>query len=106
MTSPRRLADFPQVPAAAELGLPEVKVSLWLGLAVAAGVDPALRARIQRAVAGVMAKPEWVSQLRDFGLEPLDVAPEAAGKFVAAEGRKWGAVARALKIAPETMPRQ
>ena len=106
VTSPRRLADFPQVPTAAELGLPEVKVSLWLGLAVAAGVDPALRARIQRAVAGVMAKPEWVSQLRAFGLEPLDVAPEAAGEFVAAEGRKWGAVARALKIAPETMPRQ
>ena len=106
VTSPRRLADFPQVPAAAELGLPEVKVSLWSGLAVAAGVDPALRARIQRAVAGVMAKPEWVSQLRAVGLEPLDVALEASGEFVAAEGRKWGAVARALKISPETIPRQ
>jgi tripartite-type tricarboxylate transporter receptor subunit TctC len=105
VTSTRRLADYPQVPTVAELGVPEVTVSLWFGLAVAAEVDPALRARIQRAVASVVAKPDWASQLRTFGLEPLDVAPEAAGEFVAAEGRKWGPVARALKLAPQTTSR-
>ena len=105
VTSGRRLADYPQVPTVAELGVPEVTVSLWFGLAVAADVDPALRVRLQRAVASVMAKPDWASQLRAFGLEPMDVAPEAAGEFVAAEGRNWGAVARALKIAPQATPR-
>lgn len=105
VTSTRRLADYPQVPTVAELGVPEVTVSLWFGLALAAEVDSALRTRIQRAVASVMAKPDWTSQLRALGLEPLDVAPEAAGEFVAVEGRKWGPVARALKLAPPTTPR-
>jgi tripartite-type tricarboxylate transporter receptor subunit TctC len=105
VTSPRRLADFPRVPTVAELGVPEVTVSLWFGLAVASDVNPALRAWIQRAVASVMAKPDWSSQLRALGLEPMDVAPEAADEFVAAEGRKWGRVARALKFAPEAAPR-
>ena len=105
VTSARRLADYPQAPTVSELGAPEVTVSQWFGLAVAADVDTALRARMQRAVASVMAKPDWVSQLRSFGMEPLDVAPEGAGEFVAAEGRKWGPVARALKIVPPTPPR-
>ena len=105
VTSARRLPDFPQVATVAELGNPEVTVSLWFGLAVAADVDPALRARLQRVVASAVGKPEWASQLRALGLEPVDVTPEAAGEFVAAEGRKWGPVARGLKLAPQAAPR-
>lgn len=106
VTSTHRLPEYPQIPTAAELGINEVTGSFWFGLALATGVDPVLRTKIQRAVATVMAKPDWSAQLRAAGVEPLDVPVEAAGEFVAAQLRKWGPVARSLKIPSESKGRE
>ena len=81
-TAPRRLPAFPDVPTAAEKGMPEATINLWVLLAVPAGVPNAAIGKLAGAMertmkdAGVAAAVERAGMVVDYH------GPAAAQKMV------------------------
>jgi tripartite-type tricarboxylate transporter receptor subunit TctC len=91
----KRNPAFPDVPCAAELGLPEYTVSTWYGLwaprATPADVQARIVEEVRRAAASDEIKAIWASNGAEFGtLTPVQFA-----EFVNAEIKRWAAVVKA-----------
>jgi len=91
----KRNPAFPDVPCAAELGLPEYTVSTWYGLwaprATPADVQARIVEEVRRAAASDEIKAIWASNGAEFGtLTPVQFAD-----FVNAEIKRWAVVVKA-----------
>ncbi len=89
----KRSPAFPDVPSAAELGLPNYTVTTWYGLWAPKGTPVDVQARIVEEVKKAVASSElqaiWASNGATFG----DMTPAQFGSFVSAEIKRWeGAV--------------
>jgi tripartite-type tricarboxylate transporter receptor subunit TctC len=91
----KRNAAFPDVPSAAELGLPDYTVTTWYGVWAPKGLAADVQARIveelRRATATDELKAAWASNGADFGA----FTPAQFGSFVSAEVKRWAAVVKA-----------
>ena len=72
VTSPKRSPAIPDVPTLAEAGVKHADVELrfWFGLFAPKGVPAPVKAKIEKAVATVMAKPEVRARLAKLDIEP------------------------------------
>jgi tripartite-type tricarboxylate transporter receptor subunit TctC len=91
----KRNAAFPDVPCAAELGLPDYTVSTWYGLWAPKGTPADVQARIleevKKASTGEELKVAWANNGADF---PNMSSPQF-GTFVHNEIKRWAAVVKA-----------
>ena len=91
----RRNPSLPDVPCAAEVGLPDYTVTTWYGLWAPKGTPADIQARIVEEVnrAGMAdeIKAVWASNGADFGT----LTPPQFGSFVRAEIQRWAAVVKA-----------
>jgi len=98
VTSPTRLASFPNVPTVAESGYPGFEAATWSGLVAPAGTAPAIVRKLNAAAAKALAGPAMQKQLADEGSTPLGGTPEQFASFLKAEHAKWGAAVRDAHI--------
>ncbi len=70
VTSPARLAAAPELPTAAELGLPGLTVRGSIGLLAPAGMPVEFIEQIARATRAAVAEPAYQQLLVDAGIEP------------------------------------
>jgi len=89
---------MPSVPTFAELGLPGVVSSTWWGIGVPVKTPEAVQAQLRSATAKILVDPDYTARLATMAVEPMVMTPEQASAFVAAEVRKWKAVAATAKI--------
>ena len=91
----KRNAAFPDVPCAAELGLPDYTVTTWYGIWAPKGTPADVQARIveelRKAAATDELKVIWASNGAEFG----NLTPAQFGSFVSAEVKRWAAVVKA-----------
>lgn len=99
--SAHRSPVFPDVPTAAEAGLPDFESLSWYGLWAPAGTPPAIVARLQQEVARAFDSPELKAAWRQQGAEPGGEASARFERFVRAETAKWGKVVRDTGIVIE-----
>ncbi len=85
----RRIAGLPDVPTFAELGLADLNVYLWQGLAVAAKTEPDALAKVSKALQTVMALPSLRKRLSDTGWELLGNDAGFANAYIGAEIATW-----------------
>ncbi|MGQ0652470.1 MAG: Bug family tripartite tricarboxylate transporter substrate binding protein [Betaproteobacteria bacterium] len=85
---------LPDVPTFAELGNPQINVSLWYGLLAPAGTPRAAIERLNREVAKVLAAADVRERLQAQGAEPMPGAPDAFAGFMRAEMQKWAPVVK------------
>ena len=100
VTSARRLAAFPDVPAIAEV-LPGYESSAWFGLFGPARMNPELARRISDAARQAIATPELRRRLDAEGAIPVGNSPEEFSKFVQGEIRRWAKVVKFSGARPE-----
>jgi len=90
----KRNPAFPDVPCAAELGLPDYTVTTWYGLwapkGTPADVQSHIVEEIRRAAGTDELKAIWASNGADFG----SLSPAQFGGFVSAEIKRWAAVVK------------
>lgn len=93
VTSPRRSAVLPGVPAFAET-LPGFEAITWYAMFGPAGMPDALAGDLNRRAnaAGEIAAVK--ERLAALGVEPAALSPQELGRFVESETRKWAEVAR------------
>jgi tripartite-type tricarboxylate transporter receptor subunit TctC len=91
----KRNAAFPDVPCAAELGLPDYTVTTWYGIWAPAGTPADVQARaieeIARAVSADESRAIWAGQ----GAEFANVRGPQFDAFVKGEVRRWAQVVKA-----------
>ncbi len=91
----KRSPAFPDVPCAAEVGLPEYTVTTWYGLWAPKGTPADVQARIveemRKAGSADELKTVWAGQGADFP----NWTPAQFGAFVNSEIKRWGAVVKA-----------
>lgn len=90
----KRNPAFPDVPCAAELGLPDYTVTTWYGIWAPKGTPADVQARavedIRKAGLTDEAKAVWANQGAEFG----NLTPQQFGQFVSAEVKRWANVVK------------
>lgn len=89
-----RYPELPDVPTAAESGMPEFEVDTWYGVLAPAGVPREVVARLNGELVRIMRSPEMRDRLATMGIQPLASTPEEFGEFLKSEVARWGKVVR------------
>jgi tripartite-type tricarboxylate transporter receptor subunit TctC len=99
--SKHRLAGLPEVPTAAEAGLPAWEMSAWFGIFAPRETSPEivrlLNARLQSAI----DEPAARQRLLELGAEPLGGSAPLFAERVRSDYRLWGQVVRESGIRSE-----
>jgi tripartite-type tricarboxylate transporter receptor subunit TctC len=98
VTAPRRLPVWPEAPTMAELGMPELTISLWSGLLAPAATPAPIVQRLAAEAAAITAEPAIVERLRALSLDPVGSTPDAFRKVIEAELPVWAAVAQRANL--------
>jgi tripartite-type tricarboxylate transporter receptor subunit TctC len=98
VTSPTRLAAFPDTPTMKELGLARVEGSVWYGLLAPAATPRNVIARLNAESQRVLAMPDVKERLVKAGIDPAGGTPEDFAQFIASELDKWGPVVKAAGV--------
>ena len=104
VTAATRLAAAPEIPTAAEAGLPGLQMELWNGMWVPHGTPGLIVVKLNAAVVKALADPAVRDKLATLGLDgpPADQrTPEALGAFQKAEIEKWWPIIKAAHITAE-----
>jgi tripartite-type tricarboxylate transporter receptor subunit TctC len=98
VASEQRSPLMPEVPTAAEAGVPGVVAVGWNGIFAPAGTPPAIVQRVHADANAVLAEPAVQARLAELGAEATPASQEAFQSFVAEELAKWRAVAQAAQV--------
>jgi tripartite-type tricarboxylate transporter receptor subunit TctC len=80
VSADRRLPQLPEVPTAAEAGLPDFKVNAWFALQAPKGTPSAILSKLNRALDKALDDPLVQRRMADLGIDP---APKDK------RGREW-----------------
>ncbi len=91
----QRAPGFPDVPTAAEAGVPTYQVATWYGLWAPKGTPPEAIARMTEELRKAYATPEIKAVWNGLGAELPNQYGKPYGDFVASEIKRWAEVTRA-----------
>jgi tripartite-type tricarboxylate transporter receptor subunit TctC len=92
---------LPDVPTFAEIGHPQVNVSLWYGLLAPAGTPRPVIEKLNRAVGRLLESKDVTERLQAQGAEPMRGTPDAFAAFMRQEMAKWAPVVRTANVKAE-----
>jgi tripartite-type tricarboxylate transporter receptor subunit TctC len=97
--SSKRLARFPDIPTAAEGGLPGFEAVSWFGLFAPRGTPPGIVARVNADVRRVFNDPEFREKFLNINLfEPMISSSEEFSAFIKSDAQKWRNIIRTAKV--------
>ena len=98
VASSKRHAVFPEVPTAAEAGLPGFETYTWFGLSAPPGTPSAVVARLNAEMVQTLAAKEVNETLFKQGLDAGASTPEQFGQFIVTETNKWSRIIKTAGI--------
>jgi len=99
VTSPKRLLGAPELPTAAEAGLPTLKATGVLGLLAPAGTPTPIVEQVAQATRTALTEKVYQQTLIEAGNEPiLDSTPQKFRQSLAADIVLWTPVVSALAL--------
>jgi len=101
VTGPKRSGLLPDVPTAAETGLPGFDVVLNYGLLAPAGTPKPIVDRINKAMQVAIANPDVQKRISADGAEAFSSTPEDYAAIVDRDATRWSALIRKLKLKVE-----
>ena len=96
-----RSALFPNVPTAAEAGLPGFNVAATYGLLAPVGTPQAIVDQLNAAVKAVLERPEVKAALAQQGVETTYTTPAQTAAQIHVEIAKWGKVIKDANVKAE-----
>jgi len=93
VTTPKRIAALPDLPAVAE-ALPGFEVVGWYGLLAPARLPAPILARLNAEVVRILGQPDIHERILSDGSEPVGSSPEEFNRFLHADLVKWVKVVR------------
>jgi tripartite-type tricarboxylate transporter receptor subunit TctC len=89
VTSAERSALLPDLPTLRESGLPDIQAVPWFAYMAPKGTPPDVVQRMSREIAAVLKDPETQKRLQTAYFDGVGSTPEALGKFMGEELRRW-----------------
>ena len=96
-TSTKRDPDYPNVPTVLESGIDYV-VEVWWGVFAPAGLSPAIRDRMNKEIAAIVADAEFAAFLKTNGAMPAASTPQALQELLAKDVVRWTDTAKRAGI--------
>lgn len=100
-TGLKRAKAFADVPTMAESGFPGYNASIWFGLVGPGKLPAELVARINSDVNKILAMPDVISRLDEFGVEGGGGSAERFDTFMRDERTKWAKLIQSRNIKVE-----
>ena len=101
VTAAKRSPSFPEIPTAAESGMPALEVTSWYGLWLPVGTPRPIADRLQSTVAKAFEDADMKDMWFKLGAEPGGSSSEAFRAFQRSEIEKWAKVVREAKLSME-----
>jgi len=95
ITAPERSKVLPDVPTAAEAGMPDMLASSWHAILAPAGTPPAVIKKLHETLAATIAEPGVRERMGQLGADPVGGTPEQLSRFLKSELAKWKTAAEA-----------
>ncbi|WP_439611245.1 Bug family tripartite tricarboxylate transporter substrate binding protein [Reyranella sp.] len=92
--APQRMAILPDVPTAAEAGLPGFEASSWFALIAPAGTPKEIVARLNAATAKILRDPKMVEQFAQRGVRLVGNSVEEFTAFIPKERARWAEIVK------------
>ena len=86
------------LPTMIEAGVPDYEVTTFYGIVAPTGTPESIIALLNATINESLRAPEMQTSIRNLGAVSVPGSPAEFGAFIAAEGRKWSAVARAANV--------
>ncbi len=100
VTSAKRSASMPEVPALAET-VPGYEMVLWIGVFAPAGTPGEVASKLNAEVVRIVKLPEIRETLDAMGVEPLGNTSAQMAEWIRRETAKYGPVVKAANIKAE-----
>ena len=99
--APQRSMTLPEVPTAAEAGMPNLEVTTWYGVFAPAGTPRAIVTKLNHEINQAMQAGDVKEKLAAQSTDAVIGTPEDFGAYVKKEVAKWAEVVRKAGIQPE-----
>ena len=94
LLAPTRSTFAPDIPTAAQAGLPGVDITSWYGVVAPAGINRETLKTLGTAIAKAVKSPDLNVKILGMGATPVGDTPEEFNIFMRKESAKW---AKAIK---------
>ena len=101
VTTAKRSAAAPDIPTAAESGVPGLNVVSWYGMWGPKGIPADVVKALNAATSDAMRELETAGRLAALGVEPTYATPEEFAKFQAAEVERSGEILKSANFKPQ-----
>ena len=101
VAAPQRLAAIPDVPTAAESGVPGLDIVQYYGLAAPAGTPRAIVERLNKELRAIVTSEEIKNRIIADGGGPVASTPEEYAANIQREEGKWAALIKKLGLVVE-----
>jgi len=97
----KRSPKLPNVPTFAEAGLPDYKMTHWVGLAAPAKTPAPVLEKLHQEVLRALAADDVKARFAEMGAQPAPTSAAEFNGFIKAEIDRWTKVVRDQNIQPE-----
>jgi len=97
-TGKKRLPSLPEVPTAAEAGLPKLDATSWFAVFAPINTPAPIVNQLTTEIAKVMAAPSFKQKAIEMGAEATYMNPKQLDEFIKTENARWIAVVKTAKI--------
>ena len=102
VSSARRSAVAPEMPTVSEVtGIKDFDFTLWVGIFAPRQTPKAVVARLNRAINGILAQPDFKEKMYEAGADAIPMSVDEFTAFMRAESDKYLAIIRETGIKPE-----
>jgi tripartite-type tricarboxylate transporter receptor subunit TctC len=98
LTAPQRSPFAPEIPTAAEAGMPELQIDGWICVLATGGTPAPIVVRLDQEIAKVLALPEVRDAFAKQGVATFHMDPNQLGKFLQAEAARFSGLLKHSRV--------
>ena len=101
VASDKQFPLLPDVPTAAEAGLPGYEASVWWGLVAPANTPPEIVRQLNAETNKALANPAIANKLGELGVVVTPGTPDQFAAFIKSQTELWSVVVKSTGIKPD-----
>ncbi|CAM5778008.1 Bug family tripartite tricarboxylate transporter substrate binding protein [Rhizobacter fulvus] len=94
LAAAQRSAALPDMPTFAELGVPNLDFSVWVGFLAPAGTPKAIVDKLNREIVSIVREPAMAARLLEIGFEVVGSTPAEFEQTMKTDHERYGVVVR------------
>lgn len=89
VTSPKRLAAYPDVPTVAESGGKDFDMTFWYAFMAPAGTPPEIVSKLNHAIDGILQEKDLRARLAEMSLDLAGGTPSRVTELIRSDSARW-----------------